>query len=109
MSARTNSSGVACCGNCGSELKVACTGGCAEPDIVFKENYIASLPKPRGEEKPQDKPRSGQCRSPNCSDDIAPHSGRGRSSTHCARHLEMRNSYRKKAKSKLATEGAIAA
>lgn len=54
MTISSNAAGVACCGNCGHELVIACTGGCPEPDAVLRENYVAALPKPRGEEPRQE-------------------------------------------------------
>ena len=48
MPISTNASGVAVCGNCGSEVHVVCSGGCAEPDVMPRANYIATMKKPRG-------------------------------------------------------------
>lgn len=45
MTISTNAAGVACCGNCGSELEIRCTGGCPEPDVVFRENFAATMAK----------------------------------------------------------------
>lgn len=38
MTVNTNGVGVAIC-SCGSELEIRCTGGCAEPDVVFKREH----------------------------------------------------------------------
>ena len=48
MPISTNTAGIAVCGNCGSEVHVVCSGGCAEPDVVPRANYIATMKKPRG-------------------------------------------------------------
>ncbi len=100
MTVSTDASGVAVCGSCGSELEVRCTGGCAEPDIMARENYIASLPRPRGKETPNSakqfpERRPTQCTVPGCDDERAPRRpGRGRPATKCPRHLEMQNACR---------------
>ena len=96
MTINTNGAGVACCGNCGSELEVRCTGHCAEPDIVPRENYIAALPLPKGPGRraPRAKRRStrkflpGICTYKSCTEPIAPHVGIGRPTTKCPKHLE---------------------
>lgn len=78
-------SGEAVCGNCGAHLEIVCSGGCAEPDIVFRQDYTAALPKPRGEEKPKPKERSTHCW---CGDPVAMRKpGHGRPTTKCEKHL----------------------
>jgi hypothetical protein len=38
MTMSTNGEGVAVC-RCGAELHVVCSGGCPEPDVVFKREH----------------------------------------------------------------------
>jgi hypothetical protein len=83
----TNGEGVAVC-RCGSELHIVCTGGCPDPDVVFKSE-LALLSKP-----PDPARRPGQCRWANCPDDVAPHKGRGRPPTRCPAHLALGRKYR---------------
>lgn len=96
MTIHTDNSGVACCGNCGSHVVVACSGGCAEPDVMFRKDYIASLPKPKG-------PEPGKARVPKgpkvakypppthcfCGEPVAKRrvKGRGRPPTKCETHV----------------------
>lgn len=103
MTLRTDQrSGVACCGNCGSELAVICTGGCAEPDIVPRENYIAAMRKPNWPEKSSPEPvrRNGKlvkypppthC---HCGAPVVklerPGRGGGRPPTHCEKHMKRK-------------------
>lgn len=47
---KTNGEGVAVC-RCGSELHVVCSGGCTDPDVVFKSER-AAIRKPAGREVP---------------------------------------------------------
>lgn len=94
MTINTNGAGVAVC-SCGHELEIRCTGGCKLPDPVFKDNYIATMKRPRGEE-PKLVQRDGQCNYQRCTDDVAEYSGHGRPSTKCPYHLEMMRGYRRK-------------
>lgn len=94
MSARVDQSGVACCGNCGAELAIVCTGGCSELDVVFQENYIAVMRKPRnhfGEAlAPYKKTlilHPGFCVELGCDAAVAPYSGRGRVPIKCPKHM----------------------
>lgn len=89
MTVTTDNSGAACCGNCGSNVVVACSGGCAEPDVVFRENYVATMKKPSGNEPEQAKyPVPTTCRHPNCDQPPVPPKirGRGRPPTRCEKH-----------------------
>jgi hypothetical protein len=88
MSISTNGAGVACCGNCGHELAVICTGGCAEPDIVFKSDHFASA----------------MCNWPGCDDLIAPREPgqSGPDPRKCAKHKAMQQVYRDRSLAKKA-------
>jgi hypothetical protein len=78
----TNGEGVAIC-RCGAELHVVCSGGCPDPDVVFK-NAIAAAPVPRA-----------QCKYPGCKDEVVPNtSRRGRPTTLCPAHKALRKKYR---------------
>lgn len=102
MTMTTDKIGIACCGNCGSHVEVVCSGGCAEPDVIPRENYIAALPKPRGEEPSQEwkddtpKPAKAakypvptECRIPGCGAPVAKREkfGVGRPPTKCEKHV----------------------
>lgn len=87
----TNGEGVAVC-SCGSALEVRCTGGCAEPDAVFK-NAIAAMrkpsrPKPRAEGQPKvvKYPPPTHCW---CGEPVAKRAkfGVGRPPTKCEKHV----------------------
>jgi hypothetical protein len=84
----TNAAGVACCGNCGSELEVRCTGGCAEPDIVPRENYIATMPQRAQTKEPKivKYPPPTHCW---CGEPVAQRAkyGVGRPPTKCEKHV----------------------
>lgn len=85
-----NEAGFACCGNCGAEAHVVCSGGCANADIEIRENPIAALPVPKGDEKRSR--RSGFC---HCGDPVAVRApGKGRPPTTCEKHLAQRKRYR---------------
>ena len=95
---------VACCGNCGHELEIRCTGGCPEPDTVPREDYIATMKKPQGKEtpragharlKPPRCPRPTHC---HCGEPVASRSksGIGRPPSHCEKHLDILRSKRQK-------------
>lgn len=43
---------------------------------------------------PERLPRPGKCSEANCSDDVAPYSGRGRPPTRCPAHVVLRRKYR---------------
>lgn len=92
MTASANAAGVACCGNCRSELEVRCTGGCEDPDIVFKHNPIAGLRRvPSGRLRRTPTGRKyipGICTYRDCREPIVPHVGKGRPTTKCVKHLE---------------------
>jgi hypothetical protein len=101
MSITVANSGEACCGNCGAHVVVACSGGCENPDVQFRENYIASLPVPRSKELPRipvstEKP-IGTCTYRRCTDPIAPRKPgvRGRAPKTCEKHLAQRAKFRK--------------
>lgn len=98
MTISTNAAGIACCGNCGSTLAVVCTGNCPEPHIVFREDYVASLPVPKGRKQIGKRYPTGRkaipgiCSYRDCMVPIAPQDRegkRGRSHTKCERHLQM--------------------
>ena len=98
MTMSTNAAGIACCGNCGSEVHVVCSGGCAEPDVIPRENYIATMRRPRKGESPQtnglkeDQPT--QCTWPGgCESPPKPWCGRGRKPRMCAFHGSKVRSY----------------
>lgn len=104
MTPKVNQAGIACCGECGSELQIVCTGGCKDPDVVFKENYIASLPTPQGRETPGKqharrpwarKPVLDQCTYRDCTEPPAPRGVTGRPPTRCVKHRDMSRLYRK--------------
>lgn len=53
MTIATNGEGVAVC-RCGSDLHVVCSGGCPDPEVVFKSE-LGTMRKPRaGNERPQE-------------------------------------------------------
>lgn len=112
MTMSTSAAGIACCGNCGSELEVRCTGGCAEPDIVPRENYIATMKKPRDHERSQIKEeRPGLCswQGGGCDQPVAPRlPGQTRTPKKCPKHLEMVRQYERNRVAKQAAKGAIA-
>lgn len=89
MSCDTNGEGVACCGRCKSALVIACTGGCAEPDITFRE-----YPKAK---KPSDHENAerGICNwQGGCDQPWAPWKpGKGRQPKKCEKHLAMVRQY----------------
>lgn len=115
MSITVANSGEACCGNCGAHVVVACSGGCENPDVQFRKDYIASLARPRGNELPRNlrkqfQPRAtsaakpariekpeGMCTYGKCTDDIAPRKPgvRGRAPKTCEKHLAQRAQFRK--------------
>lgn len=86
----------ACC-DCGGHVFVACSGGCANPDLQFRNDSVASIPRPKGREtatsthwkrKPVAKPQ-GICTYGKCIDPIAPRRpGKGRPPKRCTKHLE---------------------
>lgn len=89
-------SGEACC-DCGARVTVVCSGGCANPDIQFRNDLIGSLPGAKGREtrtsthwkrKPIEKP-PGICTYLKCTDPVAPRRpGKGRPPKRCVKHLE---------------------
>lgn len=89
----TNGEGVAVC-RCGSELHVVCSGGCPDPDVVFKSD-LAAMKKPSGGQigmrSPQRKTRilrPGICAWPNgCDLPVAVWKGRGRVPIMCPGHM----------------------
>jgi hypothetical protein len=98
MTMTANEIGVGCCGNCGAEVEVRCSGGCAEPDVEIRENAIAAMKKPTGPNRLRPiherfptgrKSLPGICTYRDCMDPIAPREpGRkGRPSNKCAKHL----------------------
>jgi hypothetical protein len=97
MSARTNGAGVGCCGNCGHELVVACLGGCAEPDIVFREeSHIQTRARRRLTEKRvkvTDVPKGYCTYQYGCDQPVAPCTYHGRPTTKCEKHLALVQKY----------------
>ena len=94
MTINVAGSGEACCGNCGHELEIVCTGGCPEPDIVFRENSVATMAKPGvhfGKTGPQKRTPirlQGFCAWPaGCDLPVAPWIGRGRVPIMCPGHM----------------------
>jgi len=102
MTIRVAGSGEACCGNCGKRLEIVCTGGCPEPDAIPRENYVATMKRPRGPERIEER-QLGQCNYKRCTDPVAPYHGHGRPTTKCPFHLEMMKGYQKKYMGKKAT------
>ena len=95
MTISTSAAGVACCGNCGSELEVRCTGNCPEPDIVFRENFVATMAKPGGHSGKYGPYKKTLIRQPGfcawpagCDLPVAKRKpGKGRPPTKCEKHL----------------------
>lgn len=97
------SSGEACCGNCGAHLAIVCTGGCAQPDIVMRENATATMKRPRAHERTQRQDRPGICNwSAGCDAPVAPPivRGRGRPPKKCPTHIAMIREYERTRKAK---------
>jgi hypothetical protein len=97
MSARTNGAGVGCCGNCGHELKVVCGGGCAEPDIVFRElshrRAVRDRHRKENRVKVKDVP-PGYCTFQyGCDQPVASCTYHGRPTTKCEKHLALVQKY----------------
>ena len=98
----TNGEGMAVC-RCGSELHVVCSGGCPDPDVVFKSE-LAAMKKPRGIEPRQEyrdntpKPlREKKAKYPPpthcwCGEPVAKRAkfGVGRPPTKCEKHVERK-------------------
>lgn len=103
----TNGEGVAVC-RCGSELHVVCSGGCTDPDVVFKSER-AAIRKPSGREVPNSLKRKvrrfipGFCTHPGCYDPIAPRPAKaiGQPWTKCVKHLALSRKYTANRKVKL--------
>lgn len=105
MTITTDKAGIACCGNCGAHLEIVCKGGCEEPDVMFRKDYIASLPKPSGKETPRSQriKKVGTVTSPpahcthkGCSDPVAPREPGvvGRPITQCIKHRDRSRQFR---------------
>ena len=110
MTINTNGEGVACC-SCGAELQVVCTGGCPEPDVVFKSE-LAAMRKPHAHERPQFKegpPKICNWLS-GCDQPVAPRlPGHGRFPKKGPKHLEIIRGYERNRHAKrAATNGATA-
>lgn len=95
MSCNTNGQGLACC-SCGSALAVVCTGGCPDPDVVFRSD-IAAMRKPawrdipnsqRVKRRPVNSPPL-HCTYLKCKEPVALREpgAMGRPVTRCAKHL----------------------
>lgn len=102
MSVTTDNSGVACCGNCGADVVVACSGGCEHPDVQFRKDFIGSLPKPPGpahsrpifpRHKKGEPPRilpPKICNVIDCTDEVEAYSGKGQPPKRCTKHKTKR-------------------
>jgi hypothetical protein len=98
----TNGEGVAVC-RCGSQLHIVCSGGCTDPDVVFKSER-ATIRKPRHVPNPRKtrRFRPGFCTHPGCDDPIAPRPAGaiGHPWTKCIKHLAVSRKYTANRKAK---------
>lgn len=97
MTARVNGAGVGCCGSCGHELVIACKGGCAEPDITFREPSHRPLrDRHRNKEKRilvKDVPPGYCTHQYGCDQPVADQTYHGRPTTKCEKHLALTRRY----------------